>query len=251
MDNIIDFLISDSQETDNGMRIRELTLKNGISYPNDAELIMLILGSGTKDVPIAELAQQVLGIVMRSNREELIENLMKIKGMGKTKALMIAAALEFGKRINRNPQASIKTTGDIIPYIRNFAMQKQEHFVCISLNGAMEIISIRVVCTGTGNMAIVKPSEVFEEPLKEHASAIIISHNHPSGIAQPSMQDVKITMRLCHAAEILGIALLDHIILGKNNYYSFQENELLSDEKLLEFLEEKRLESQNSSSRVS
>ncbi len=234
MDNIIRF--PDLEELNNKIEIRELTMQHGLAYPSDEELIMLILGSGTKDLPIRELAKQVFGIVLSSNSENLLENLMKIKGMGKSKALMIAASLEFGKRINRNPQLSLKTPADIIPYIQNYAMQKQEHFLCVSLNGAREIISIRVICSGAGNMAVISPAEVFSEAIKEHASAIVLSHNHPSGNPAPSDEDIHTTMRLFQAAEILGIALLDHIIIAKTNYFSFLEHDIMDEEKMFSLL---------------
>jgi len=234
MNDLLKFSELDNSES--RLEIRELTMKHGLSFPSEAELIMLILGSGTKDTPIRELAKQVLGAVLASNNENLLENLMRIKGMGKSKALTIAAALEFGKRINRNPQVALETPSAIVPYIQNYAMQKQEHFLCISLNGAREVISIRVVCTGAGNMAIISPAEVFSEAIKEHASAIVLCHNHPSENPNPSEDDVHTTIRLFQAAEILGIALLDHIIITKTRYFSFLEHDLIDEEKLFDLL---------------
>lgn len=234
MNDLIKF--PDSAALEEKLEIRELALKHGLSYPSEAELIMLILGSGTKDRPIRELAKEVLSIVMSSNDENLLDKLMTIKGMGKSKALMIAAALEFGKRCNRNPQAALSSPADIVPYIQNYAMQKQEHFLCISLNGAREIISIRVVCTGCGNMAVISPAEVFSEAVKEHASAVVISHNHPSQNPEPSKEDLHTTIRLYQAAEILGISLLDHIIITKNRYFSFLEHDYMDEEKLFDLL---------------
>ena len=225
-------------EKSHKLEIRELTMKHGMAYPSSEELIMLILGSGTKDTPVKELAKEVLGKVMSSNSDNLVENLMKVRGMGKSKALMIAAALELGKRINRNPEGALETPKDLLPYIQSYGMQKQEHFLCVSLNGAQEIISIRVICSGSGNMAIVKPSEVFAEALKEHAAAIVICHNHPCGQASPSKEDIHTTLRLYQAADLLGIALLDHIILSRTSYYSFLEHECMNEEKLYNLLRE-------------
>jgi len=224
-------------EDEKKIEIRELTIKNGLSFPTDEELIMLILGSGTKKTPIKELAHQIFETVLSSNRENLIENLMKINGVGQSKALMVASALEFGKRLNRNPQSYFHTPADVIPFIQNYAMQNQEHFLCISLNGAREILSIRVISTGASNMAIVEPREVFCEAIKEHASAIILSHNHPSGNTSPSFEDVKITLRLAKAADILGIKLLDHIIISRTNYFSFYENKFMDMDSMLVTLE--------------
>ena len=219
-------------EDEGKIEVRERTLENGITYPSDEELIMLILGSGTRKKPIEILALEVLETVMASNDEDLIDNLLHIDGIGRTKALMIAAALEFGRRFNRNPQYALSTPSEIIPFIQNYAMQAQEHFLCVTLNGAREIISIRVICTGSGNMAIIKPSDVFANAIKEHASAIIVSHNHPSGNPAPSMQDIKTTLKLYQAAEILGISLLDHIIITKRNYFSFLEHGIIDEKSL-------------------
>ncbi|MCR4821983.1 MAG: DNA repair protein RadC [Treponema sp.] len=220
----------------NRLEIRELTLQHGLNYPSDAELIMLILGSGSRERPIDELAGEVLDIVMSTNQDNLIDALIKIKGIGRSKALVIASALEFGKRINRNPQAAMKSPADIIPYIQNYAVQKQEHFLCVSLNGAREIISIRVICKGAGNMAVIHPADVFSEAIKEHASAVIISHNHPSGNPRPSEEDISTTARLYQAAEILGIHLLDHIIICREGYYSFLEHDFMDESKLFALL---------------
>lgn len=155
------------------LEIRELTLEHGLSYPSDEELIMLILGHGTSKTPVEQLSVKALEVLMRSNYDNLIENLTKINGVGKTKALAIAAALELGRRQNRNPQGALSEPKDVIPYIQNYAIQPTEHFVCVTLNGAREILSIRVICTGSGNMAVMRTSEVFAEAVKERALSLI------------------------------------------------------------------------------
>ncbi|MBQ0050760.1 MAG: DNA repair protein RadC [Treponema sp.] len=207
--------------------VRELTLQNGISYPSNEELLMMVLGSGTKQLPIEPLSQKVLEAVMKSNPENLVENLLKINGIGPNKALSIASALELGRRLNRKPQCALKTPRDVIPYIQNYAVQNTEHFICVSLNGAKEIISIRVICTGSGNMAIMRPAEVFIEAIKEHASAVVLSHNHPAGNPAPSQDDINTTKRLYAASYLLGITMVDHIIITRNGHFSFLEHGLL------------------------
>lgn len=232
MSRIIKFPAIEDFEKKNKIEIRELTIQHGLSFPSNEELIMLILGSGTKRTPIKDLSRQVLEIVMSSNCENLVENLLRINGMGKSKALIIAAALELGRRIGKNPEAVLNNPSDIIPYVQSYAMQKQEHFLCVMLNGAMDILSIRVICIGAGNMAIIRPRDVFAEALKEHASAIVLCHNHPGGNPNPSQQDIKTTLRLYQAAELLGISILDHIIIAKTGYYSFLEHNLMDEEKM-------------------
>ena len=216
--------------------IRELTLKHGISYPTDEELVMMILGSGTKAVPVERLARNVVDVVNTSNAEDLNKHLTDIKGLGQSKALAIRAAIEFGRRRNSFKNAIVKSPKDIIPFIKHYSMQSREHFICVSLTGGHEIIQIRVASIGTVNRTIVHPREVFTEALMENAAAIIVCHNHPSGSCEPSSEDIKTTGILIRAADILGIPLLDHIIINRNSYFSFLEHKLLftSDEDLRE-----------------
>lgn len=206
------------------IEIREMTLEHGLDYPSDEELIMLILGHGTKKTPVEILSVKVLEAMMKSNNENLIENLTAISGIGSSKALAIAAALELGRRHNRNPQGTLSKPKDVIPYIQNYAIQPTEHFLCVTLNGARDILSIRVICTGSGNMAIIRMTEVFSEAVKEHASAVVFCHNHPSGNPSPSDADIETTKKLCMAARLLEITVLDHIIITKNSYFSFLEH---------------------------
>lgn len=207
--------------------VRELVLSNGMSYPNDEELIMLILGSGTKKTPVEQLAHLVLSAIEGTNPPDLVGELISIDGMGKTRALVIAASLELGRRLNRSPEAVLGRPKDVIPYVQHYAMQAAEHFVCVSLTGAREIISIRVLSVGSGNMAVLRPREIFCEAVKEHASAVVLCHNHPGGYCEPSDEDIETTHVLEKAADLLGIALLDHIIITRTNYFSFLEHSLL------------------------
>ncbi len=207
--------------------IRELTLKNGIEYPSDTELVMMILGSGIKGIPVEKLSEQVVKVLASSNKEAIIDNLMKIKGLGSSKALAIASALELGRRRNNHKNVLLTTPKDVIPFIQSYSMQNQEHFLCVSLNGGNEIIQIRVISIGTINKTIVHPREVFSHALMENASGIIIAHNHPSGNCTPSEEDLRTTETLSECAELLGISLLDHIIFTRTSYFSFLEHELL------------------------
>lgn len=207
--------------------LRQLTLRNGLSFPNDKELIMLILGSGTKQMPVDEMSDKILKVICAWNPENWLEKLQAISGVGASKALAIAAALELGRRHNRSPQAVVDKPQDVIPFIKHYAMQNSEHFVTVTVNGAKEILNIRVLSVGSRNMAVLKAGDIFSEALKEHASGIILSHNHPGGLAEPSDADLETTKHLCVAAEILGIPILDHIIITRNSYFSFLEHGLL------------------------
>ncbi|WP_288985028.1 DNA repair protein RadC [uncultured Treponema sp.] len=207
--------------------IRELTLLNGISYPDDEELIMLILGKGTKNNPIESLAEKVTKTINSSNEEELIPNLKKINGMGESRALIIAAALELGRRRRGILRSSINAPKDVIPFLQHYTLMPTEHFITVTVNGAKEILSTRVVSVGTINKALIHPREVFANAVSEYASGIICCHNHPCGQCYPSNADIDSTKILQKAAKILGIAFMDHIIITKEDYFSFLEHGML------------------------
>ena len=207
--------------------IRELTLQRGLSYPSDAELIMLLLGSGIKGISIQKMSEEIAAMLNVTENSLLLENLEKIKGVGKSRALAIAAAIELGRRKNCHLRAVIKQPPDIIPYIKHYSIEPKEHFVCISLNGAHEIIQIHVTSIGTQNKTLVHPREIFSTAVKENAAAIILCHNHPSGNCEPSAQDIETTGVLCEGSKLLGITVLDHIRIAGDSYFSFAEHKLL------------------------
>ena len=207
--------------------IRELTLLNGISYPDDEELIMLILGKGTKNNPIESLAEKVTKTINSSNEEELIPNLKKINGMGESRALIIAAALELGRRRRGILRSSINAPKDVIPFLQHYTLMPTEHFITVTVNGAKEILSTRVVSVGTINKALIHPREVFANAVSEYASGIICCHNHPCGQCYPSNADIDSTKILQKAAKLLGIVFMDHIIITKEDYFSFLEHGML------------------------
>lgn len=214
--------------------VREKFLKYGIEFLTDGDLITLILGSGTKKKPVQKLAQEVLKIIRFSNSEHWFEKLLKVQGIGNGKACLICAALEFGSRYNNFKGKVIRSCNDVIPLVQFYALQQQEHFICISLNGGHEIINIKIVSIGTVNKTIIHPREVFADPLKDRAVAVIVCHNHPSNNVQPSKEDIDVTTKLFEAAEILGIKLLDHIIISTTAYFSFEKEGIIQNiEKIL------------------
>jgi len=207
--------------------IREQVLQKGLSFPSDRELVMLVLGSGTKRVPVEKLSARVISALDEANRETIVPKLLEINGIGTGKALAIAAAIELGRRKTCHLQAVIRHPKDLVPYIKHYSMQPKEHFICATLNGAHELIQIRVVSIGTVNRTLIHPREIFGEALVEHAAAIIVCHNHPSGNCDPSPEDIETTQTLLKAAKIIGVPLLDHIIINRDTYFSFLEHALL------------------------
>lgn len=209
--------------------VRERALEHGMSFPFDEELIMLILGSGTKNMPVNKMALKILDTLNASNDDEVVENLLALEGVGQGRALAIAAALELGRRRNSHIKASVKRPEDIIPFVRNYAVSMKEHFLAVTLNGCHEIINIHVISVGTLNRSIVHPREVFSVAIKENAAAMILCHNHPSGNLEPSPADMETTKTLVAASLIMGIEILDHIIVDCESYFSFREHKILYD----------------------
>ena len=211
----------------NKPEIREKALRFGLGYPLDYELVMLILGAGNRQMSVEAMSKKIVDVLDSANNEDMVERLLKMKGIGQSKALAVAAAIELGKRRTCHLGAHITSPSDVIPFVNHYAMSGKEHFLAITLNGGHNIIQIHVVSIGTTNSAYAHPREVFYEAIKENASAILVCHNHPSGSVEPSEEDIECTRKLLAASKIIGIPLLDHVIIDCNNYFSFLENGLL------------------------
>ena len=207
--------------------IREKTLKYGLGYPLDEELVMLILGSGNRQMSVRTMARKIVEALDSGNSSDLVERLLRMEGIGQGKAMAVAAAIELGKRRTCHLGAHISSPDDLIPFVNHFAMNEKEHFLAVTLNGGHNIIQIHVVSVGTINRTIIHPREVFGEAIRENASALILCHNHPSGHSYPSPEDIEATNNLIEASRIIGIPILDHIIIDCNSYFSFKEHGLL------------------------
>ena len=191
---------------------------------------MVLLGTGIQGMPVDKLARRVMDTITAAPREKLLEQLMQLEGIGPSKAVTIAAAIEFGRRQNLHTGKQISKPSDLIPFVNHYAMQEQEHFICVTLNGAHEIIKIRTVSVGTINKTMVHPREVFTGAIKDMASAVILCHNHPSGNCIPSSDDIETTHRMVEAGQCLGIHVLDHLILTTRGFFSIKEEGLLEPE---------------------
>ena len=217
MKKIKDMLLQD--------RPREKLLQKGAEALSDQELIAILLGRGTEGHDVMTMAKQVLKVLDATDCNPAIKDLQEIDGMGPAKATLIKSANEFYRRRIKPEGLRISFPPDVLPLIRHYADRKQEHFICVSLNGANEVITSRVVSIGLVNRAQVHPREVFANPITDRASAIVVAHNHPAGGLTPSKEDIEITKCLKEAGETLGIKLLDHIIFNHKGYYSFLEND--------------------------
>ena len=206
-------------------RPRERLLERGAQALSDQELLSILIGSGNKIRSVTSIARDVMELLDRKNRITQ-EELSSISGLGPAKATLIIAALEFGRRRMPAKRRQITTPSDLYPLIRHYASRMQEHFLGIALNGAHEVLSINVCSIGLVNRTIVHPREVFSEALAQRATAIVVAHNHPSGVLEPSTEDRDVTRRLKKAGDILGIPIIDHLIFSEEGFISMLEGSM-------------------------
>ena len=207
-------------------RPREKLENKGALALSDLELLMILLSSGNAKRRVNEIALDLLTL-LDTKVDATTDDIAKISGIGTAKASVISAALELGRiRFVKNGN-TISTPNDIFLEVKHFATREQEQFIVIVLNGAHEVINIFTATIGLVNRALIHPREVFSDPIARRATAIILAHNHPSGILEPSREDITTTSRLAESGEILGIKVIDHLIFSTKSYYSFREHGLM------------------------
>lgn len=212
-------------------RPREKMLLRGAAALTDAELVAILLRTGTAEKSALEIGSEMTadgGLYKRLAGITDINELTQIKGLGQAKAATVLAALELGRRL-----ASAQTLEKVhlggprqvaaylMPRLR-YAVKEQ--FVAVFLNTKNRIIGEEIISEGTLTGSLVHPREVYQPAILRHAAAIVVAHNHPSGDPNPSREDRELTAMLYKAGKNLGIPLLDHVVIGDGIYYSFQEN---------------------------
>jgi DNA repair protein RadC len=208
-------------------RPREKLIARGASVLSDQELLAVLLGKGTHRMDVMTLAEKLTKIIDERGLDVGIDDLTGLQGIGEAKAALILAAVEFARRRIKPQGLKITTPADVLPLIRHFADRRQEHFLSVTINGANEVLNVRVVSVGLVDRSLVHPREVFADVMSDRASGIIVAHNHPEGSLEPSQADIQVTQQLKQAGEALGIQLLDHIIFNRTGYFSFQEEGLV------------------------
>jgi DNA repair protein RadC len=204
-------------------RPRERLIKFGAQSLSDRDLLAILLNTGVKGKNVCVLAEELLDRLEQDKEIPPVKELVRLTGLGESKASAVAAMLEFGRRRWAMTGIKISAPGDIFNTVRHYADRRQERFICLSLNGAHEILAVRVVTVGLVNRTIVHPREVFADPISDRSCAICVAHNHPSGALTPSMDDDEVTVTLWEAAKILGIRFLDHIIFSSAAYFSYRQ----------------------------
>ncbi|MBI5605032.1 MAG: DNA repair protein RadC [Deltaproteobacteria bacterium] len=208
-------------------RPREKLRERGVSALTDEELVAAIIGMGTAGRDVRAIARQVAGLIRDRQKDLSLSDLMGMPGMGLAKSAQILSAFELARRHLLKEAVKISRSEDVLPLVTDLAVKRQEHFLCISLNGANEVIEKRIITIGLLNMSPVHPREVFADVLVDRAASVIFVHNHPSGDLQPSETDLRMHEQLTEAGKILGLRVLDHIIVAKKGHFSFQDAGLM------------------------
>lgn len=210
-------------------RPREKLLKYGTNKLLNQELLAILLGAGIKGVNVVELSKNILKVIDKIGIEKIsIENLKNVRGLGEAKSLQIISALELGRRLLKGKKSELlMSPRDVWEQMSDLREHKKEHFVVFYLDSRSQIIQREIISMGTLNASLVHPREVFEPAIKHNTAQIIVSHNHPSGNAEVSEDDIEVTKRLVQAGKILGIELLDHVVVSKSGFSSFREQHLI------------------------
>ncbi len=208
----------------------EKACSGGIEVLSNAELLAMIIHTGTKNKSAIGLAEDVLSAFpegLRGLGNCCLQELTALDGIGSTKACRILGAVELGKRISAmsaRERMSISSSDDVAKlFMEELRYVKKEHFKSLLLNAKGDIISIESISVGELSSTVVHPREVFSMAVRKSASAVIFVHNHPSGDATPSEEDIETTRRLMECGVLLGIKVLDHIIIGDGLFCSMRE----------------------------
>ncbi len=213
---------------------RERIAKQGVEALSNTELLAAILGTGSQQKSVIQLAADVIHHMpegLKSLAGVSLQELKQIDGIGTGKACQILASAELGKRVyyatSENMQ-KISCPADMSNLLMaELRYKKQEHFKTVILDTKNQVISIETITIGTLNASLVHPREVFNRAIKKSAHGIILVHNHPSGHPEPSKEDLLLTERLVESGKIIGISILDHVVIGDGRFYSFKEQGLL------------------------
>lgn len=210
-------------------RPRERLIHQGPQSLSNQELIAILLRTGTKQESALALANRVLNYFEKLHelKHATLEEIVSIKGIGEAKAVQLLAAIELGRRLSQkqvDSRFTIRSPKDAASFLMpEMSSLQQEHFVALYLNVKNQVIHKQTIFIGSLNSSIVHPREIFKEAIKRSAASIICAHNHPSGNATPSPEDIEVTKRLQEAGFIIGIDLIDHVIIGDHQFFSLKE----------------------------
>ncbi|WP_141334305.1 DNA repair protein RadC [Paenibacillus sp. tmac-D7] len=217
------------RDVPNEDRPRERMIQHGAEALSNAELLAILLRTGTYQESAVRLAERLLRESggLRALVDVSLEQLTSFKGIGAAKALQIKAGIELGRRLARsamNETVTIRSPQDAAAILtEDMRYLQKEHFVCLFLNTKNHVIGQETLSMGSLNASIVHPREVFRAAIKRSSASIVCAHNHPSGDPTPSPEDIQMTKRLVEAGDIVGIEVLDHLIIGDLRFVSLKE----------------------------
>lgn len=223
------------QELPSEIQPYEKCEKYGVDTLSDVELLAIILGSGTKGKTALELSKEILYPKIGFNSSGTIQGwnlqqLKKIKGVGRVKALQILSVVTLAKRLSKAQALeflSFENPYSIVEYYKeDMRHLKQEQMILILLDTKGNLIGDNIIAKGTVDSLVLSCREIFMDALNKGAVNIILIHNHPSGDPTPSMEDIKTTKMVEASGKLLGVTLLDHIIIGDHKYYTYSENKI-------------------------
>ena len=216
------------KETPIQERPRERFKEYGVEALSNEELLSILLRSGTNKKSVKELSIEILKELDVHELNSINYNMLKkIKGIGEVKAITIITAIELGKRVLSKKESikQIKNSNDVYYLVKDeLELELQEKLLVIYLDTRKNILLKKVIFIGTVNNSTIHARDVFREAVKCNAVAIILVHNHPAGSVNPSYQDIYMTNEFIKIGKMIGIEVIDHLIIGKNNYYSFLES---------------------------
>lgn len=211
------------------LRPREKLFAQGAKNLSEAELLAILLGTGSAKQNALVLGDKLLQQFPLQKLDGQLKEMVRYPGVGTAKAARIAAALELGERLFAPASVTkiiVKTAQDVIAQVRDIADKKQEYLIVLYLNARREQVLKEVVGMGSLNSLRITPKEIFSHALQTPCASLIIVHNHPSNDPAPSDDDISFTRRIHEAGEVMGIPLIDHVIVSKSGYFSFREDKM-------------------------
>lgn len=208
-------------------RPREKLRRKGAAALSDFELLEVVIGNGSAGADVSQIARQVQKLLQRGTEGLNFEALVAVHGISTAGAGKLLAALELARRHLIKDIEPLRTMSEILARLDDIRNKQQEYLVALSLDGGQRLIAQRTITIGTLEAVMAHPREVFADALMDRAASVVVAHNHPSGETTPSQPDITLTQQLAASGQLLGVALRDHIIVTRTDYFSFRQHHLL------------------------